>query len=99
MSIRWRSVLYFRSLTPSLVEACVCSLGPVFSGHSVREFRMHPAWRVLTNTCAGEQHRRQRKMLNPVFSTKHLRETMPIFYTVIHKVSTGRYPSSTLNGD
>ncbi|KAI0717428.1 cytochrome P450 [Cerioporus squamosus] len=33
----------------------------------------------------GEQHRRQRKMLNPVFSTKHLREMTPIFYSVIHK--------------
>ncbi|TFK93403.1 cytochrome P450 [Polyporus arcularius HHB13444] len=33
----------------------------------------------------GEQHRRQRKMLNPVFSTKHLRDMTPIFYSVIHK--------------
>ncbi|KAI0746721.1 cytochrome P450 [Daedaleopsis nitida] len=33
----------------------------------------------------GEQHRRQRKMLNPVFSTKHLREATPLFYEVIHK--------------
>ncbi|RDX54454.1 cytochrome P450 [Lentinus brumalis] len=33
----------------------------------------------------GEQHRRQRKMLNPVFSTKHLREMTPIFYSVVHK--------------
>ncbi|KAI0701728.1 cytochrome P450 [Earliella scabrosa] len=33
----------------------------------------------------GEQHKRQRKMLNPVFSTKHLREMTPIFYEVIHK--------------
>ncbi|KAI0823081.1 cytochrome P450 [Trametes gibbosa] len=33
----------------------------------------------------GEQHRRQRKMLNPVFSTKHLREMIPLFYEVIHR--------------
>ncbi|KAI0768611.1 cytochrome P450 [Trametes elegans] len=33
----------------------------------------------------GEQHRRQRKMLNPVFSTKHLREMTPLFYEIIHK--------------
>ncbi|KAI0696775.1 cytochrome P450 [Cerioporus squamosus] len=38
----------------------------------------------------GKQHRRQRKMLNPVFSTKHLREMMPIFYSVIHKVTSRR---------
>ncbi|KAH9858559.1 cytochrome P450 [Lenzites betulinus] len=33
----------------------------------------------------GEQHRRQRKMLNPVFSTKHLRNMIPLFYDIIHK--------------
>ncbi|KAI0336162.1 cytochrome P450 [Cubamyces sp. BRFM 1775] len=33
----------------------------------------------------GEQHRRQRKMLNPVFSTKHLRDMTPLFYEIIHK--------------
>ncbi|KAH9852205.1 cytochrome P450 [Lenzites betulinus] len=33
----------------------------------------------------GEQHRRQRKMLNPVFSTKHLRNLTPLFYEIIHK--------------
>ncbi|KAL1952219.1 hypothetical protein VTO73DRAFT_1368 [Trametes versicolor] len=33
----------------------------------------------------GDQHRRQRKMLNPVFSTKHLREMTPLFYEIIHK--------------
>ncbi|KAI0333105.1 cytochrome P450 [Cubamyces sp. BRFM 1775] len=34
----------------------------------------------------GEQHRKQRKMLNPVFSAKHLREMTPIFNDVIHKL-------------
>ncbi|KAH9853037.1 cytochrome P450 [Lenzites betulinus] len=34
---------------------------------------------------AGEQHRRQRKMLNPVFSTKHLRNMTPLFYEIVHK--------------
>ncbi|KAH9918750.1 cytochrome P450 [Epithele typhae] len=33
----------------------------------------------------GTQHRRQRKMLNPVFSTKHLRDMMPLFFAVVHK--------------
>ncbi|KAI0717427.1 cytochrome P450 [Cerioporus squamosus] len=39
----------------------------------------------------GEQHRRQRKMLNPVLSTKHLRAMMPIVYSVIYKVSTAAH--------
>ncbi|KAI9057203.1 cytochrome P450 [Trametes sanguinea] len=30
----------------------------------------------------GEHHRKQRKMLNPVFSPKHMRNMMPIFYDV-----------------
>ncbi|KAI0355161.1 cytochrome P450 [Trametes cingulata] len=34
----------------------------------------------------GEQHRRQRKMLNPLFSAKHLREMTPIFTQIIHKL-------------
>ncbi|KAI0717432.1 cytochrome P450 [Cerioporus squamosus] len=49
----------------------------------------------------GEQHRRQRKMLNPVFSTKHLREMMPIFYSVIHKTRDAilqRIPAGAKDG-
>ncbi|KAI0628824.1 cytochrome P450 [Trametes polyzona] len=36
----------------------------------------------------GDQHRRQRKMLNPLFSAKHLRDMTPIFYNVIHKLES-----------
>ena len=35
---------------------------------------------------SGEQHRRQRKMLNPVFSTNHLRGRIPLFYSVTNQV-------------
>lgn len=34
----------------------------------------------------GEHHRRQRKMLNPVFSPKHMRELAPIFYPIAHQL-------------
>ncbi|KAF8962738.1 cytochrome P450 [Flammula alnicola] len=34
----------------------------------------------------GEQHRKQRKMLNPVFSIAHMREMLPTFYTVTRKL-------------
>ncbi|KZP14942.1 cytochrome P450 [Athelia psychrophila] len=34
----------------------------------------------------GAQHRKQRKMLNPVFSPRHLQEMVPIFYSVSHKL-------------
>ncbi|EIN05390.1 cytochrome P450 [Punctularia strigosozonata HHB-11173 SS5] len=34
----------------------------------------------------GEQHRQQRKMLNPVFSPKHMRALVPIFYDVTEQL-------------
>lgn len=34
----------------------------------------------------GDQHRKQRKMLNPVFSTNHMRHMFPIFQKVTHRV-------------
>ncbi|KAI0819782.1 cytochrome P450 [Trametes gibbosa] len=35
----------------------------------------------------GEAHRRQRKILNPVFSPKNLRIIAPVFYEVAHRLS------------
>ncbi|KAJ3572757.1 hypothetical protein NP233_g2868 [Leucocoprinus birnbaumii] len=40
----------------------------------------------------GEQHRKQRKMLNPVFSITHMRAMTPIFYEV-----TGRLHQALVN--
>jgi len=34
----------------------------------------------------GEHHRRQRKILNPVFSVDHMRRLTPIFYEVTHRL-------------
>ncbi|KAI5121966.1 hypothetical protein M0805_002036 [Coniferiporia weirii] len=34
----------------------------------------------------GEHHRKQRKMLNPVFSLKHMRGLIPIFYPIAHNL-------------
>ncbi|PCH40533.1 cytochrome P450 [Wolfiporia cocos MD-104 SS10] len=34
----------------------------------------------------GDHHRKQRKMLNPVFSVNHMRNMLPIFYDVIHRL-------------
>lgn len=36
---------------------------------------------------SGHQHRKQRKMLNPVFSVHHLRQMTPIFYHVVQQVN------------
>ncbi|KAF8071756.1 cytochrome P450 [Lyophyllum atratum] len=37
----------------------------------------------------GEQHRKQRKMLAPAFSIAHMRNMIPIFYDVAHKLRDG----------
>lgn len=34
----------------------------------------------------GDQHRKQRKLLNPVFSIAHMRNLIPVFYQVGHKL-------------
>ncbi|KIP09651.1 hypothetical protein PHLGIDRAFT_86237 [Phlebiopsis gigantea 11061_1 CR5-6] len=34
----------------------------------------------------GDHHRRQRKMLNPVFSISHMRHMTPIFYRTVHRL-------------
>ncbi|KAF9253982.1 cytochrome P450 [Marasmius fiardii PR-910] len=34
----------------------------------------------------GEPHRKQRKMLNPIFSIAHMRQMVPIFYEVAHRL-------------
>ncbi|KAF6751311.1 cytochrome P450 [Ephemerocybe angulata] len=34
----------------------------------------------------GDDHRRQRKILNPAFSIKHMREMTPTFYGIVHKL-------------
>ncbi|EIW54990.1 cytochrome P450 [Trametes versicolor FP-101664 SS1] len=36
----------------------------------------------------GDHHRKQRKMLNPVFSVNHMRNMSPIFYDITHKLRT-----------
>ncbi|RDX47322.1 cytochrome P450 [Lentinus brumalis] len=54
----------------------------------------------VLSTRAG-QHRRQRKLLNPVFSVAHLRNMTHIFYSVAHKVQAAlksRFPEDGAAG-
>ncbi|THU78935.1 cytochrome P450, partial [Dendrothele bispora CBS 962.96] len=37
----------------------------------------------------GEAHRKQRRALNPVFSIAHMKDMLPIFYDVVHKLERG----------
>ncbi|KAI0079855.1 cytochrome P450 [Panus rudis PR-1116 ss-1] len=40
-------------------------------------------------TVRGDHHKRQRKMLNPVFSAKHMKGMTPLFYRIARKVQYG----------
>ncbi|KAI0628906.1 cytochrome P450 [Trametes polyzona] len=40
-------------------------------------------------TFSGDHHKKQRKLLNPVFSIAHMRRMLPIFYQVGHKLQLG----------
>lgn len=49
---------------------------------------------------SGAAHKKQRKMLNPVFSGAHMRNLTPIFHEVSRKVrglNSFRRPSDTLH--
>ncbi|KAF7365708.1 Docosahexaenoic acid omega-hydroxylase CYP4F3 [Mycena venus] len=43
----------------------------------------------LLSVGAGDKHRKQRKMLNPVFNNVHLRRLSPVFYGVAHRLRAG----------
>ncbi|KAJ3475171.1 hypothetical protein NLI96_g12013 [Meripilus lineatus] len=59
-----------------------------------------PPWLIATNLLLfgpgllgtlGNWHRRQRKMLNPVFSINHMRFMTPIFYRITHSLRDAIY--------
>ncbi|KAI5123785.1 hypothetical protein M0805_009080 [Coniferiporia weirii] len=37
----------------------------------------------------GDEHKKQRKMLNPVFSSKHMRDMLPMLYPIAHQLRDG----------
>lgn len=59
----------------SLLSTYGAQLNATLANRIPREY--HPS---------GSHHRRQRKLLNPAFSTSHMREMTPAFYSVVHRV-------------
>ncbi|KAL0954819.1 hypothetical protein HGRIS_003764 [Hohenbuehelia grisea] len=43
-------------------------------------------WGLGLLSTEGDHHKRQRKMINPVFSAAHMREMLPIFYEIAHQL-------------
>ncbi|KAF7363147.1 Cytochrome p450 [Mycena venus] len=71
---------------------------PIFSRNHVDILVSHLMFgEGLLSVGSGTQHRRQRKMLNPVFNILHLRSLTPVFYAVAHKLRTG-LTSKVING-
>ncbi|KAL1946276.1 hypothetical protein VTO73DRAFT_15403 [Trametes versicolor] len=70
---------------------------PLALQHIVKDISTYeePSWYIQSNSIMlgpgilsveGDTHRRQRKMLTPVFSAKHLRSAVPVFYQVVDKL-------------
>ncbi len=80
--------LYPKRLTPSqYVSFSTVSFGTseiLIGSKSVLKVLQGPG---IFSVIDKFEHRRQRKLLNPVFSTAHLRDMTDIFYSVVHKVS------------
>lgn len=81
------------SLPRQVLDVIFLRVNQVFFGKgllgSLGAYPITNSHRVHSNAyarIAGESHRRQRKLLNPVFSIKHMRHMMPIFYDICEQV-------------
>lgn len=63
--------------------------GPSFSGLPGL-FTHCWSWRLRRWYISGEHHKKQRKMLNPVFSIQHIRGLVPVLYPIAYEVRTFR---------
>ncbi|OJT02968.1 Cytochrome P450 6a2 [Trametes pubescens] len=77
--------------------AALYTFDPLALSHVIKDTAKYeePSWYIETNhmmlgpgllSVSGDMHRKQRKMLTPVFSAKHLRTVVPIFYRVTDKL-------------
>ncbi|KAJ3508534.1 hypothetical protein NMY22_g16582 [Coprinellus aureogranulatus] len=59
--------------------------------HRTEDFHRIAWWTLGTGlfTTEGEHHRKQRRILNPVFSAAHLRNITPLFYDVASQLRDG----------
>ena len=62
------------------------TLGPGLIGVHGERKRLPATLNYSDFMSQGARHRKQRKMINPVFSIKHMREMTPIFYDIAHRV-------------
>lgn len=80
--MRWQSNLFI-----PLKEQCFDFRSePSFHAWCVPAFGLSSIAILNPRRYVGDHHRKQRKMLNPVFSLKHMRDLLPIFYPIAYDV-------------
>ncbi|KAJ3783409.1 cytochrome P450 [Lentinula aff. detonsa] len=77
-----RKQLY--TFDPEAMYHILVKEGSVFQPHRIDSGAIILGKGLLNTT--GEHHRKQRKMLNPVFSIAHMRSMMPIFNDVVNQL-------------
>ncbi|KAJ3990231.1 cytochrome P450 [Lentinula detonsa] len=77
-----RKQLY--TFDPEAMYHILVKEGSVFQPHRIDSGAVILGKGLLNTT--GEHHRKQRKMLNPVFSIAHMRSMMPIFNDVVNQL-------------
>ncbi|KAJ3716117.1 cytochrome P450 [Lentinula raphanica] len=77
-----RSILY--TFDPKAMHQILVKDASSFQPHRIDTGGLVLGKGLLTTM--GEQHRKQRKMLNPVFSIAHMRSMMPIFNDVVDQL-------------
>ncbi|KZP32051.1 hypothetical protein FIBSPDRAFT_813080 [Athelia psychrophila] len=73
----YNNILFGNGLLATIARRFLCKFCDVFPNHF---------------TGPGEHHRRQRKLPNPIFPSRHLAEIIPVFYEVIRKVRARDVP-------
>ncbi|CCM01002.1 uncharacterized protein FIBRA_03050 [Fibroporia radiculosa] len=76
--------LHGRFNSPILYVSDPKALHTIVVKEETRHMLLGPG--LLSMQGAGEKHRKQRKLLNPAFSIKHMRYMLPMFYEVVHKL-------------
>jgi len=86
-SVLGRPMLYVSD--PKALQTIIVKEEHVFEEPSMFTSNMHLLFGPCLLAMLGDKHRKQRKMLNPVFSVNHMRHMLPMFYDVVYKVRDG----------
>lgn len=86
----------FNSLNLGLFGPGLLATHGELASHRKSKLEVH----CMLNLGLGERHRKQRNLLNPIFTTAHMRYMLPIFQHTVERVSVSVVSSThrSLNG-